>query len=55
MNSAPVTLTPYSDVVTSQWQADKAAFTPDGRMLAFSDQRGLWLWDVLSQIFLHDY
>lgn len=27
----------------------QAAWSPDGRKLAFSDDRGLWLWDVFSE------
>lgn len=28
--------------------AGKAAWTPDGRLLAYSDAEGLWLWDALT-------
>ncbi len=36
------------DLRDKRFLIGQAAWSPDGRLLAFSDDRGLWLWDVFT-------
>jgi hypothetical protein len=41
-----IATTPIESHLTSN--ANHSVWSPDGRLLAFSDRRGLWLWDVFT-------
>lgn len=43
INTMPLNLDGLSD-----FQAGSAAWSPDGRFLAYSDSSGLWIWDVFA-------
>jgi hypothetical protein len=36
-------------IITQQFSPGAAAWTPDGRMLAYTDSNGLWLWDAFTE------